>query len=100
MSMMDAERNRRIRVAILELLKTQYPGTMDVKQLRYVLSKIGYALLDNQIAAHLTYLEEKGFVRCEDRKQYGFDIQWCELTAKGWDFLDGHITEKGIDEEL
>jgi repressor of nif and glnA expression len=97
---MDAEKNKRIRVAILELLNTEYGSTIDKRRLRFALDKIGYTLLDHELDAHLKYLEEKGYVRCETREGFGFKIGWCALTADGWDLLDGHKHEKGIDEAL
>lgn len=98
-------RNRRIRIALLNVLKTvytdQYPGTMDVKELQFALDNLGYPLPEGLLDAHLRYLEEKGYVRLECRKGFGFKIIMASLTAKGWDLIDGHISgEKGIDEEL
>jgi DNA-binding HxlR family transcriptional regulator len=100
MSRVAPEINRRIRIAMLELLKTQYPGSLDFKVLRFSLDNLGYPLMEEDLSAHLRYLEEKGFLHCESRKRYGFDISFCRLTAAGWDLIDGHIREKGIDEAL
>jgi hypothetical protein len=100
MRTLNSERNRRIRVAILELLKTSYPGPLDMKVLLFSLDNLGYPMLEEQLTAHLNYLTEKGYVRLEKRKGYGFQVAFASLTASGWDLLDGHIHESGIDEAL
>jgi DNA-binding transcriptional ArsR family regulator len=100
MRSIKAEKNRRIRIAILELLKTSYPGSLDLKVLQFSLDNLGYPMPPENLSAHLTYLEEKKYVRLELRKGYGFEIAFASLTADGWDLLDGHSHEKGIDEAL
>ena len=100
MTSMTGDINRRIRIAVLSLLKTQYPGSLDLKVLKFSLDNLGYPLLDEHISAHLSYLEEKGYLARTKRKGPGFEISFCTLTARGWDLIDGHITEKGIDDEL
>lgn len=100
MRSINTEKNRRIRIAILELLKTEYPGTLDIKVLQFSLDSLGYPLPEDILSAHMKYLEEKGYVRLELRKGYGFEIAFAALTAGGWDLLDGHNHEKGIDEAL
>lgn len=100
MKSIRAEKHRRIRVAILELLKTQYPGALDLKVLQFSLDNLGYPMLAETLLAHLRYLEEKGYVCLEHKKGFGFDIAFASLTAKGWDLLDGYVYERGIDEKL
>lgn len=97
---LSGEKNKRIRVALLELLKTEYPGALDLRVLQFSLDNLGYPLLEETLAAHLRYLEEKGYVTTERRKGYGFQIAFACLTAAGWDLLDGHVHEHGIDEGL
>jgi len=100
MRSLNSEKNKRIRIAILELLKTNYPGALDMKVLLFSLDNLGYPMLDDQLVAHLTYLSEKGYVRIDKRKGYGFQVAFACLTASGWDLIDGHIHENGIDEVL
>ncbi len=100
MKSIDSEKNKRIRIAILELLKTEYPGPLDLKVLKFTLSKLGYPLPEGHLSAHLRYLEEKGYVHLEMKDGYGFHVAFAALTADGWDLIDGHIDEKGIDEKL
>lgn len=97
---MNAEKHKRIRIAILELLKTQYPGAIDTKVLKFSLDNLGYPLRDEDINGHLAYLTEKAFVFCDRREGFGFHLTFCTLTARGWDVIDGNIHEAGIDEEL
>lgn len=97
---LTSEKNKRIRVALLELLRTEYPGSLDLKVLQFSLDNLGYPLPDETLAAHLRYLEEKSYVKLERKKGYGFQIAFACLTAVGWDLLDGHQHEAGIDEGL
>lgn len=82
-------RNRRIRTALLELLKTEYPGALDLKALRFALDSLGYPLPGGDLRAHLRYLEEKGYLAVESRRGFGFSLAFASLTARGWDLLDG-----------
>lgn len=90
-------KNRRTRIALLELLKTEYPGALDLRALMFALDSLGYPLPENMVEAHLKYLEEKGFVCLEKRKGFGFSIAFAALTAVGWDLLDGFETDQGVD---
>lgn len=100
----ESVRNRRIRIALLNLLKSaytdKYPGTIDFKELHFALDNLGYPMTEGMLDAHLRYLEEKGYVKVDSRKFSGFKIVFASLTAEGWDLLDGYNHEKGIDEEL
>jgi hypothetical protein len=88
-------KNRRIRIALLELLKTEYPGSLDLKALAFALDSLGYPMPEGMLEAHLRYLEEKGFVHLEKRTGFGFRIAFASLTASGWDLLDGLEAESG-----
>lgn len=95
----EAEKNRRIRATVLELLKTEYPGALDIRILRFSLDNLGYPLRGRDLRAHLGYLEEKGLLKTDDRKGPGFDISFVSLTAKGWDLLDGCIRDRGVGQD-
>ncbi len=97
---LNTEKNRRIRVALLELLKTEYPGSLDLKVLQFSLDNLGYPMLEADLNAHLRYLEEKGYTKLQRKAGYGYAISFAKLTADGWDLLDGHRHEAGIDEAL
>ena len=81
----------------MELLSTEYPGALDLRALRFALDSLGYPLPEGMVEAHLRYLEEKGFVRLEKRKGFGFSIAFASLTAEGWDLLDGFQSDRGVD---
>ncbi len=96
----SSAKNRRTRIALLELLSTEYPGALDLRALRFALDSLGYPLPEGMVEAHLRYLEEKGFVRLEKRKGFGFSIAFASLTAQGWDLLDGFQSDQGVDAGL
>ncbi len=100
MRSIGAEKNKRIRAAVLEILKTQYPGALDLKVLRFTLDNLGFPMTESSLSAHLKYLQEKGLLRAETKKGAGFRLVYASLTAKGWDLLDGNIAETGVDESL
>jgi len=52
------------------------------------------------LAAHLRYLEEKGFLKVERRSGFGFRVAFACLTARGWDHIDGLDEGEGVDTEL
>ena len=93
-------KNRRIRIALLELLSTEYPGALDLKALQFALDSLGWPMLESMIEAHLRYLEEKGFVRLDSKRGFGFSIAFASLSAEGWDLLDGIRSDSGVDERL
>lgn len=96
----ESAKNRRIRIALLNLLKTEYPGAIDIKALRFAMDNLGYPMPEGALDAHLRYLEEKDYVSIEKRKGFGFHIAFASLTARGWDLLDGYLMERGIDEKV
>lgn len=93
-------KNRRIRIALLNLLKTEYPGALDLKALQFAMDNLGYPMPSGRLEAHLRYLEEKGYAQLQRRKGFGFDIAFASLTAAGWDLTDGLVRERGVDAEL
>ncbi len=90
-------KNRRIRTALLSILKTEYPSAVDLKVLQFATDSLGYPMPEGMLEAHLRYLEEKGYVHLEARKGFGFEFSFASLTAEGWDLLDGHVRERGVE---
>lgn len=90
-------KNRRIRIALLNILKTEYPGGVDLKVIQFALDSLGYPMPEAMLEAHLNYLEEKHYLRIEIRKGFGYEVDFAALTAKGWDLLDGLLTERGVE---
>lgn len=93
-------KNRRIRIALLALLKTEYPGALDLKALQFSMDNLGYPMPEAALGAHLSYLEEKGHLHVERKKGRGFEIAFASLTACGWDLLDGLSQDRGVDTRL
>jgi len=93
-------KHRRIRSAVLNLLRTEYPGALDLRALRFALDNLGYPMPEAGLAAHLRYLEEKGFLKVERRSGFGFRVAFACLTARGWDHLDGLAEDEGVDARL
>jgi DNA-binding transcriptional ArsR family regulator len=93
-------KNRRIRVALLRLLKTEYPGALDTRALQFALDNLGYPMPYGSLEAHLRYLEEKGYVALKRHRGFGVEISFASLSAQGWDLLDELISEKGVDGRL
>lgn len=93
-------KNRRIRIALLRLLKTEYPGTLDVKALHFSLDNLGYPMPEGELMAHLGYLKEKGYVNNQHRTGLGVKLTFASLTAEGWDLIDELLSERGVDKRL
>lgn len=93
-------KNKRIRVALLELLKSVYPGALDQRALSFAMDNLGYPMPEGMLAAHLSYLQEKGYLALGCKKGQGYDISFSSLTAAGWDLLDGIRSDSGVDEKL
>jgi len=95
---LEAQKNKRIREIILTILQKDYPNPVDTVVLRYAIDNLGYPLLQNEFEAHLKYLDEKGYVKTEKKESFGMNMFLVELTANGWDLLDGLSKDKGIGE--
>lgn len=93
-------KNTRIRVAILQALKVEYPGSIDIKVLLFCLDTYGYPLTEEDLRAHLRYMEEKKYVEITRKKGRGFDLTHVTMTAKGWDLYDGIEEDRGVDVDL
>lgn len=94
-------KNKRIRIALLELLRSVYPGALDRRALMFAIDNLGYPLPEAEVAAHLSYLMEKGYVFNEQKSGEGYEISFSYLTAEGWDLLDGlRDNETGVDTRL
>lgn len=93
-------KNRRIRIALLELLKSAYPGALDGRALMFAMDNLGYPLPEGRLSAHLSYLQEKGYLLVREQKGEGYDVSFASLTAEGWDLLDGIHEDGGVDTRL
>ena len=96
----EGYKNTRIRIAILQALKAEYPRPIDFKMLLFVLDTYGYQMTNEDLRAHLWYLKEKDYVKVEEKKGHGYYIMHAHMTAKGWDLYDGILKDGGVDAEL
>ncbi len=95
MSLSNAIRHNMIRLQILKILAPEYPNPIDFDILRRVLANWGHAMDHGQLGGYLAYLTEKGCVRVEEKKDFGFTL--VAITSTGLDVLDGRKAECGID---
>lgn len=93
-------KNRRIRIAVLELLRSVYPGALDMRGLMFALDNLGYPMPEADLAAHVSYMEEKGYLSFKSREGEGYSISYVSLTAEGWDLIDGIKIDMGVDKRL
>ena len=84
-------RELRIRGIILELLKSDPQGFVDITDLQGRIYLFGYALLIEEILPHIRYLADRGYVRIE--KKYGGSIIHIYITSKGDDLVRCVIDE-------
>lgn len=91
----DAEKHNLVRVLILKILAPQHPNRVDSVLIRRVLADFGYPISDHSLRSYLAYLEERGCIKTDERRQY--DILMASITAKGLDILDGRLAESGLE---
>lgn len=97
---MKLANNKRIRIALLELLRSVYPGALDRRAIMFTMDNLGYPMPGDMLSAHLSYLEEKGYVAAGSREGLGVSLEFSSLTARGWDLLDGIRSDEGVDTRL
>ena len=91
---MKAMQHNRIRKLILEHLAPAHPYPVDSVMLRASLANLGFAMDEGTLKSYLAYLEERGYVKVEERK--GFDITLVAIRAAGLDVLDGRCDDPGV----
>ena len=90
---MEAIKNNVLRRRILEALKPEYPGAVDLMALRFALDGAGVQITARALQAQIAYLAEGGYVTHENPAQ---DVEYSALTKHGWDVLDALTNDKGI----
>lgn len=82
---------KEVRGEILKILKRNYPYQTGDKLIADILMDIQYSVSPATISGHLTYMEEKGYVKTEKVKAYGVERVLAKLTPKGIDLTEGNI---------
>ena len=93
MSTFEGIKNNVLRRRILEALKAEYPGAVDLMALRIALDSAGVQLTSRQLNAQVAYLHEGGFVKHENPAE---GVSFAALTKHGWDILDELLEDRGI----
>lgn len=109
MSELDNERHAHERGEIIRVLMADYGQRMTtVVALLRALDALGHSLTPNGLVTHLTMLEEREYVklwRAKDRPGYRRDrngttkpdtVEFCKLTVRGIELLDGRIAEDAM----
>lgn len=84
---MNGLKHSALSLNLLHILKTEYPGAVDVMVISLSLRSLGYSLTDEELNQILQRLHEKDFLHFEHRHFEGLVISFAVLTASGWDFL-------------
>ena len=84
---------------IVWILKQDYPHLVTFRHLQLALRDRNIPLSQRDLESYLSYLEERGFVRCErrfDEKESQDRVLGAALTARGILLLDGKISDAGV----
>lgn len=87
--------DKEVRGRILKALDFEFPRAMSFQMIGYALQSARYNCSPGQIAAHLAYLEQKGYVRIEDVGLADLDLrrEMVTLTVQGKDLVEGNIPD-------
>jgi DNA-binding PadR family transcriptional regulator len=85
---------------ILNIADKAYPREVSERTVSLTLAEVRYPVGPGELATHLAYLEEKGYVERSvvKSRELGEERALVRLTAKGKDLLEGNIpADPGID---
>jgi len=88
------QRHNRVRELILRTTCQVYPNPIDSELLRATLANLGYPMDGDDLCFYLSYLQERGYVRIDEKRQ--FRIRMVAITARGIDALDRRIEDCAI----
>src|SRR6476661_841090 len=80
-----------VRTVILAVLRTSYPKQISAMELYEIIERSGPEIALNPLLAELHYLNEKQLVHLTSEK-----TTKVRITARGIDYLNGHIKEVGL----
>jgi len=55
---------------------------------------MGFPITGDDLVAYLAYLQERGYVTVDTRKEFGITL--AAITANGLDVVDGRIEDRGV----
>lgn len=91
---------RDLRWWVLNIAHKNYPHEVSERAIGLTLADLGYSVSSGELATHLAYLDEKGYIaRSEaESREMGEGRQLVRLTAHGKDLLEHNIPDDpGID---
>jgi len=91
---------RNLRRWILNIAHKNYPHELSERVIGLTLADLSYSVSAGELAIHLAYLEEKGYVARSEagNQELGESRALVRLTAKGKDLLEHNIPDDpGID---
>lgn len=94
------ERYRRIRGAILKLLGHQHPGPLSLKEIHFLLDDLGYTIREEELRSHISYLEEKKYLKVDQRESGGIKLEMLLATGDGLNVLDRFTKDVGVNVEF
>lgn len=85
--------DKELRGRILKALDYEYPRSISKKMLVHALQSARYTCSKSHLDAHLSYLQEKGYIKVEyvGVEKLDFGRNMVTLTAKGKDLVEGNI---------
>jgi hypothetical protein len=81
---------------ILRILIKWHPAPLEVDEIHVFLDDLRYSITKEELSSHLSYLEEPGYIKIENRKADGIEIKKIKIMKKGIDIVDGFSNDVGI----
>lgn len=82
---------------MLKMLYRMYDQSMSIENISLALHHIGIPAPVGVVKAHITYLEDRGFLREEEIKSRIGDVVKYRLTPEGVDFVEKDVSDDGIE---
>ncbi len=93
----DNHEYRMQRGRMLKMIYRMYDQSMSIENIALALHHIGIPAPMGVIKAHITYLEDRGYLREEKTEsEIGDVVKWV-LTWKGVDFVETDKSDDGIE---
>lgn len=92
---MNSQQQRELRGFLLRVCDVAHPDGCSEQVIVSSLAGVGISVSQVVLRSHLSYLEEKGYLRQEEIRDRasGLGRTVWYISAKGQDLLDGHIPD-------